>query len=331
MIVHAYATASHYRAHILPILDALPPEVRGRFHAPRHIEGGAPGIPTGRALVASWADLHTVRKRGGECIFVEHGAGQTYSGKGERSPAYSGGDRREGVVLYLVPSETVAQRCRETQPDVPVAVIGTPPYLDRFLTARDLGHGAPETVGADRETAGQASRATIALSFHAPYNIVPEAGWAWPHYRSAIEALAREGTYRLLGHGHPRAWPKLEPWWRKIGVEPVRDFCDVLALQPDLYVIDNSSTGPEAAACGIPVLWLNAPQHRRDVEHGGRFFDWPRGQVQVDGPGDLADGIKAALFDPPEVQVAREAMVAEVYGFTDGRSTERAVEAIMHL
>ncbi len=134
--------------------------------------------------------------------------------------------------------------------------------------------------------------------------------------------------WELLGHGHPRAYGALRRRWRELGIEAVPDFADVLD-RADLLVLDNSSAGPEFASTGKPVLWLNSPAYRRHVHHGGRFWLWPEGQVTVDHPDDLLAGIERALADPPDVALARAAMVAGIYAYTDGHAAERAAAAIV--
>lgn len=177
---------------------------------------------------------------------------------------------------------------------------------------------------------------TVALTFHwnVPWSesggsTCPEMGTAFPYYSAALGALARIAPlngWHLLGHGHPRAWGVLERRWRELGIERVPDFEDVLE-RAELLVGDNSSVLPEFASTGKPVLWLSAPWYK--TAHGGRFFDWPRGQVQVDRPEDLIHGVGLALADPPEVRAARTAMVESVYVATDGHAAERAAAAIV--
>jgi glycosyltransferase involved in cell wall biosynthesis len=94
------------------------------------------------------------------------------------------------------------------------------------------------------------------------------------------------------------------------------------------FLAHNTSALPEFASLGKPVVWMNAPWYRRGMNHGGRFWEWPAGQVQVDAPTELAAAVEAALEDPPAVAEARAAMLAKVYVATDGKATERAVAAI---
>jgi glycosyltransferase involved in cell wall biosynthesis len=322
MTVAVYASEEHYLNHVLPVWRALPPALQGPIHVPRYLAAavGGPCVPLGGSvsgfvLVAAWQDLHRVRRAGARAVFVEHGAGQTYQLDETKLPhrSYSGGGQREGVVLYLVPGPAVAARCLVAQPDVPVVEIGTPAYLDPIL------RGPP---------AERTGTPVVAVSFHPDLTLCPETRWTFPYYADAVARLAERTDLSVIGHGHPRAWATLERWYRQHGIEPVADFVDVVR-RADVYVCDNSSSLPEAAACGLPLVWLNGPGWRRDVSHEGRFWTWPRGQIQVDDPADLDEAVDAALRDSPEIQIRRRAMVDGIYTHRDGRTAERAVDAIL--
>lgn len=179
---------------------------------------------------------------------------------------------------------------------------------------------------ADRRGVASTPRPVVAFAFHWDgSNIVPEAGNAWPTFGPHLHTLT--DRYEVLGHGHPRIFRSLRPHYERMGVEPVADWREVFS-RADLLAVDNSSIGPEFAATGKPVLWLNAPHYRRDVWHGGRFWEWPTVQVQCDEPAYLGECVDAALHDGPSVASAREAMVASIYAFRDGLASVRAADAI---
>jgi CDP-glycerol glycerophosphotransferase (TagB/SpsB family) len=165
------------------------------------------------------------------------------------------------------------------------------------------------------------------VSFHWDCRVVPETRWAFPFYNRALKNLARRTDIQLLGHSHPRARRQLVPFWRSLGVEFIEDFDDVLDVA-DVYVADATSTIYEAAAVGIPVVVLNSPLYRRDVEHGLRF--WEAAQV---GPNcDSARELHSKIFesiDPTEQQVKEtERCLDLVYTLRDGSSSKAAVEVI---
>lgn len=320
LTVDAYCSERSYLDHVLPVWNALPPDLRGQLFVagpaatelnrlPAKTRHGQPNRRVGPpVIVASPQDHLVVRQRG--TIFVEHGAGQTYGGDPTtaRHPSYAGGTRRDNVRLFICPNENVARRNRLAYPGSDAVVVGCPKLDPWHRGERPLG---------DHE-------GVVAISFHADMPLCPETRSAFSHYASSLERLAQ--NYRVIGHAHPRWWPKMSRFWESIGVKSVRDFATVLD-QADLYVCDNSSTTFEFASTGRPVIALNAPWYRRDVEHGLRFWSHVPGR-QVDGPDELDEAITAAILEPWSHSGEREAAVREVYAFTDGRAAERAAQAV---
>mgnify|MGYP001591418379 FL=1 len=326
-MIDALATWPHYQAHVLPVFAALSEENRGTFYVgtdeqliltakARGVEAdlGYPRGVGGLVIVAGHTDMAQCPDR--HFIFVEHGSGQAYAGVD--SPSYSGGSMRPRVALFLTLNETTATRERAANPDVPVEIVGSP-RLD------ELTEHAYDRRGPSRSS----TPPVVAFCWHAHIKIAPETRATYPYWFPAVRRLHESGAYRVLGHGHPREWRKLRGWYEKVGIEAVEDFADVVA-QADLVCVDNSSTGPEfAAATGRPVLWLDAPAYRREVEHGGRFWDWPTGQVSCDEPERLPQRIALALADTHEAANARQVMVDTIYPpWARGRAAELAVEAI---
>lgn len=319
MLVDSYASLPHYAEHLQPVLEQLERRsLLGERWAPRHGEWWGRAMArrdlSRPVLVAGFADAQRVTPS--PVILLEHGAGQAYVDTTNGS--YSGGAGWERAVLFLCPNEAVARRWRATY-RAPAVVVGAP-KLDRWHDpARDL---------AQSRAVNHAP--VVAITFHWECSIVPETRSAWQHYDRALPELvtwAEQAGVELLGHGHPRLWGKIERRWRKLGVEPVEHFDEILE-RADLLVGDNTSALPEFASTGRPVLWLNAPWYRRDVDHGGRFWTWPQGQVCVDEPDELPERILQALADPPPARLSRSRMVQRVYPLRDGRAAERAADAI---
>jgi hypothetical protein len=246
---------------------------------------------------------------GGPVVLCEHGAGQSYQGN---HSSYAGGRGREQVVLFLCPNEAAAERNRHAYPGVPALAIGCP-KLDAYHLSPAKPRGAPPV---------------LALSFHWDCLVAPESRWAFPPYRNVLPGLA--SAYHVLGHGHPRVWPRLEEQYRNMRLEPVADFDEVMR-RADLYICDNSSTLFEFASTGRPVVVLNAPYYRREVNHGLRFWEAATVGIQCDDPHLLLQAVKQALADLPEQQAARQAAVSLAYAHTDGRAAERGAEAILGL
>jgi hypothetical protein len=109
----------------------------------------------------------------------------------------------------------------------------------------------------------------------------------------------------------------------------VRDFEEVLD-RADLYCCDHMSTLYEFAFTGRPVVVLNAPWYRRDVEHGLRFWEYADVGVNCDEPGDLLESIALALEDRPEQRKARERAVKAVFPYR-GIAARVAAQEIISL
>jgi hypothetical protein len=272
-------------------------------------EGDKPPIDRDALTVcAARGDYHRTT---GPVVYMAHGNGQAFV-SGEHN-GYAGGTGLERVVQFLSPNEHNAAAWRGAYPSRPVDVVGCP-KLDA-LPARERAPG---------------SRPVVALGFHwdprSTGNRICETWTAWPYYRKAVERLAAaDRSYDLIGHGHPRIRNGLERWFGKLGVEWVDDFRDVLA-GADLYVNDCSSTLYEAATM-MPVVVLNIPQYRREVEHGLRFWEYADVGLQVDRPADLMPQIWSALTAPTAICQRRSEIVDAVYPYR-GEAARRAAELI---
>lgn len=300
MVIDAFCSSPWYVDHVRPIWLAIPPEHRGTFHvshvaatAARGLPGLQVGRPTGNqrpTLTVSYGDYRAAKSVGRDYIALgQHGAGQSYS---IPHRAYPGGEGQGGVSLFLVPNEHAAARTRKAYPRARVELVGCP-KLDSL--PRKERSGEP----------------VVALSFHwdGP-GIAPEMKSAWSWYQRALPDVGKR--WKVLGHAHPRIVSKCGATYRRAGIEVVASFTDVLE-RADLYACDNSSSLFEFAATGRPVVVLNQPAFRRDVEHGLRFWEASGVGHNVSAPGDLASGIEYALGDPVEMQRERERALSLVY------------------
>ena len=337
MAIDAVACEPQFIDHLAPVWRLLPPPHRGRFlttpqlvdHARLRgidaevVDAGAlrrgslppranPG-PGPVAFVCSIGDIKVGRRPElgyRRFVFMEHGAGQSYLGDRHaiRHSSYAGGEDREDVELFLVPNEYSAAMWRQAYPAARVEVVGCPKLED--LPRREDGPGP-----------------VVAISFHWPSKASLESDTAIGHYFLALPEIAK--AFTVIGHAHPKAdWPeRARRYYRRAGIPFVADFADV-CRQADLYVCDNSSTMFEFAATGRPVVVLNAPTYRRDVDHGGRFWDWATVGVQVDQPDGLVPAIHTALVDPPGIREERERVLELVYPVRE-HAAERAAAAIV--
>jgi hypothetical protein len=280
--IRLFARKRHYRDHLLPIWEKLPAEYK--------LEG--PFEQFDRLLIAGGPDI----RHGHPYVYVEHGAGQSYAGVSV--PGYSGGNGHEECELFICPNSAVAARWLGRYPNKPVAVVGCP-RLDKYH-----GHVPPPR--------------TVAVTFHFDLPLVPETRNAFKHYQASLGQVVNEYRsqgWRVLGHAHPRLTKDLKPTWERLGVEwtpdPLRD--------ASVLIADNTSLLAEFLALGRPAVALNAPWYRRDVWHGGRFWEWPL--VYIDGPDDLLSLVLDELSPPGW----------HPYAYADGRASERAVAAISSL
>lgn len=349
MTVNAYAAQRHYVDHIFPVWEALPADVRGDFevrgdaHARLLELGGTPAVrrdPRVPVLVASKIDEDAVRPA--PVVLIEHGAGQSYS---DHNPGYPGGTDRARVVLFICPNTTVADRWLDMYPSTPVAVVGCP-KLDRWLPpayicppciADEFAPGPHSCwdleVAADCEcrVCWPVDEPVVAVTWHWNCPVKPETHSGFELYAPGLRGLiaaSHQGTvaYRFLGHAHPRN-EEAKQWWPKVGVEYAPTFDEVLN-RADVLVVDNSSVAFEFAATDRPVVLMNLPEYRRDVEHGLRFWSHAGIGEQIDHPGELHAAIMRAIRSDPQAS-ARRRLIGDVYTFRDGTSSARAAAAIL--
>lgn len=321
--VDVFTTQRHYFDHVKPVAQAIDAPVqigRGLLGLLSHEATDGvriepfprvprPSHPT--ALVMGPRDIRTAVHRGWERVaYLPHGIGQDYN-RTLMAPQPGGRIPWDRVDLVLLPSEFAGKRFEPLCPDAEKLVIGQP-KLD------ELAAMPPPT---DR---------VAALSFRWGHKRAPESAGAFEHYRAELAAVRRQLEERgieLIGHSHPRIFAEAAPVYREAGIEPVRDFRDVVA-RASVYACDNSSTLFEFAALGRPVVVMNCPAYRRDVDHGGRFWRWADIGEQVAGPEQLAEAIERA-FDSDPNRTRRHAVVDEVLPLTDGQAAMRAAEALI--
>lgn len=314
-LIDVIAGHAHYWRHLAPIVDELRRlDVDVRVWATRNGQAwgdrwaGTRVKPRGDiCFVASHNDAHLVRGR--RCIYLEHGAGQTYA-PGEFG--YAGARGLDHVVLFLAPGEHVATKWRAAYPQALVESVGCA-ALDRHV-----------------QNPGHRTSLTVAFTFHWNCGVCPESRTAFDHYAKALPHVVddlRARGVRVIGHAHPRIVARLKPWWEGHGVDVVDEWDDVLD-QVAVLVADNTSAMYEAAALDIPIVVLNAPWYRRDVEHGLRFWSHVPGRM-VDDAGDIVDEVLRAPDDLTS-RVLREAAVAYVYAATPSAAAG-AAHAIMEV
>lgn len=313
MRIHALANALHLLHHLIPILQALPEDLRGEAIQDRQLTPAHVKLWSERdiVMVASYRDIAAARGR--RVIYVEHGAGQSYVGaRGEASRYYHGGDHPDNVVGYIGPRQSVIDAWGR-----PGFAAGAP-ICDPF-----------ELFSTER---------CVAITFHwngAPPNMVgvPEAGTAWEHYvdrLADIVAEFRRNDWTVLGHHHPRFLAPVSVW-NRLGVEVAP--AEEVRRRAQLLVADNTSLMYEMMYLGRGVIALNAPWYRRDVEHGLRFWEHAP-KVQVDDADELIDLIPSvASIETASALLCDWDVTQAVYGraFSDGLDGLRAASWITPL
>lgn len=334
-----FARQSHYIDHIAPIYFALDESVRGSFYVPALMHDYAaskgldaiglrpPGVNNkldvappgdGPLVTCAYGDLQVAVRKNPKRpqIFMQHGIGLTFAHNG-----YAGGaGMQREVSLFLDPNEHTRALVMKTFPHKAGFVIGTP-KLDKFFTMLRLRSAqAPDTKAHD-------GKPVVCISFHWDGSaIAPEAGNAFVHYKDILPELARNENFTLIAHGHPRNLGALGHYYQQCGIEIVWDFEEVMK-RADLYVNDCSSTLYEFCVTGKPVVILNAPQFRRGVHTGIRFWKYSDVGPQVNEPEELCNAIVEMLAEPGKRKDERERAVADLYPYL-GRSAERAAEVI---
>jgi hypothetical protein len=305
-LLDALGTEPQYRRHVLPAWLAV--QERGVFWTPdeasaeavrrrhpgedvRALTGGNLPRPV---LVGSYRDHAIARRRRAPAVaYMEHGTGQSYGGDRRMAthPAYAGGGGHEGVGLFLAPNVSAALRWSARYPAVPVHVIGATRVLP-----------PPEPRGAP----------LLVVSFHWQ-GAIPELRGALAHYRSRLRGLS--SALPVAGHAHPRFAKVAERVFRSAGIPFIQDLEEV-AERATVYAVDNSSTLWELGLTR-PVVALNAPWYRRDVDHGLRF--WSHAGLQVDDPDALVVEAGRLLDGVSELEgVRRVALCRDVIPHLDG-------------
>jgi hypothetical protein len=325
--VDFYCSTPQYIDHAAPIWQALDSHARGTFWiAPRNslhvharhrgvdVRFGPPMQRRGQLTVVFGAiDLPAVQRP----VLADHGAGQTYVGLDH--PSWAGGEGRDRVVRFLVPNDHAAAANRRRYPHIPNVVVGSP-HVEQLTTI---------------PRASNEERVTVVFSRHwdgGPLErIVPELRSAWRYWHTPIVDLARANRRGPVAfHAHPRCSAFAQRDAQRADVPFLPTFDEVVA-RADVYVVDNSSTGFEWAALDRPVVWLDAPWYRRDVEHGLRFWSHADVGIRVQDARALVGVLDAYAADPDLCGGRRRQLIGDVFPIIDGaaRTAAAAIEELL--
>lgn len=300
------ATEPHFVDHLLPVYNALPDDVKGEFCL--HPKNLTPGMIT---AVASWGSYTVAQRRtAGPIIFFEHGAGFTYE---NNHPSYAGGPGRDKTILFCNVNEYAQEKNSKAYPQIKNVIVGSP-KLDSLLNIEKSIENKPK----------------VAFSWHWDCKVTPETRTAFPHYRTQLKNIIRKNNaiWEPLGHSHPRGWPTMRQYYRRNSWEIVENFDEILR-RADIYVCDTSSTIYEfVAVTNRPVVVLNAPYYRKEVNHGLRFWENIPG-LQVENPLKLSHAINEALFND-NFKDKRIEITKKIYPFL-GSSVQQAAKEILNI
>ena len=311
--IDVFAREPHHALHAKALYDALPDDIRGDF-----ILSEREFLLSKHQYVAvfSYGDLkvayHTTKK----IVFCEHGAGMFYN---VVHASYAGSLACRGnVVLRLSPNKTHADKEKETLDKTPVVIVGMP-KMDAFAAHRN------DFVNKYEKRPDM--KPTIAVSFHWDCEVCPETKST---YKTFLPAIARlQGSYNIVGHGHPRILNTLRGIYREANIKIWADFNRVLR-EADMYVCDNSSTIYEFGFMRKPIVLLNGPTYRKNVEHPGNPRFWKHADIgpQVDSPMHLTEAFNDAWDNFPMYLPKIDAATNTVFTYTDGKCAQRAANAI---
>lgn len=242
--------------------------------------------------------------------FASHNSGDP---KSAWLPGYSasGGRNHRGVIGYIAPSQTVADRWHPK----PAVAVGCP-KMDRWYGEPRLTYPA------------------VCIAWHwDAARVSPEARSAFAHYQASLPQIVdtlHHQNVAVYAHAHPRWGNTLDREFWKAGFDAVLSSDREVFQQCSVLAMDNSSLMYEFASLGRPVVALNAPWYRREVDHGLRFWQHVPGW-QADDASEAIDLLLAAIVDPTFGQEFAVPAVAHAYEFVDGRASERAAQWITQL
>lgn len=234
---------------------------------------------------------------------IEHGAGQSYDSK---IPGWCRGSNKymHRVKLFMATNKYCLEPFKKNNPEVKAKIIGCPKI--------DWVEKKPMTT----------DDPLIVFSWHWSCNSLPETLGGFDYWKSEVVNVSKH--FNVAIHGHPRLQGDTEPFCLQNNIRFIKDFNEVLATA-DIYAIDNSSTMFEFALTGRPIIVLNNPWFRRDVNHGMRFWEFSNIGVNCDSRLDLMDSIDECLDD--EYEANRERISSLIYPFHK-RSTEEAIKTL---
>ena len=247
-------------------------------------------------LVLSYSWVNVLNKAKLDTIFLEHGAGQTYI---TDNISWNRGECQY-IKLALVPNGHCAKAFEKS--NIEAQIIGCPKIRDDYEFSEN-------------------EKPLVVFSWHWECKVLPETLGSFDYWKDEI--LNLKDKFNIAIHAHPVMSRRVALWCKRNDLRFIKQFDDVVK-EADLYCMDNSSTLFEFARIGKPVLVLNPPWFRRDVEHGLRFWELSNIGVNCNDVSELEVCLEKALKN----QNYNSNLSNVVYPYIGKEATEKAVEAI---
>ena len=280
----------HYNAHQFPIADLL-----GRKGHDVCIGDYVP-TPDSLAVVASYKDLVRIRPNRTLLVYMEHGAGQSYQNLPSNLANYYSGGEREGVAAILAPGKIAAEAYWRSGYKGEVVQIGCPKLQDMMLLYNNYQRDPAKPF-------------RVGLCFHWDCRVCPETEATWHQWLHIIDFLTPDPLLEFVGFVHPRN--KIQ-----LGMQyAMRDVPVVDSRTPvDCLLCDNSSVGFELNACGVPVIWLDGIQYRKNVQHGLRFSVECQPRIRYhESAKDTADELRNYIYMRRVTKIKPMRLLNDVY------------------
>lgn len=206
-------------------------------------------------IVASRSDARTAAQHRKPVLLLEHGAGQSYVlPNGKRIDASGDEHPDPNVIAHLAPNIAAVEAARPYLPNATAHIIGSP-WL-AHLEATILPHRQP-------------APGLIVYMPHWNPPLHTAARGSWPWAAPILRTLHMTEPDLTVGYApHPRhnLNPDKHPSTARLHLE--RHTHTAALTHASAILTDNTSMGWEAAALGIPTIWLQAPEYDNAADDG---------------------------------------------------------------
>lgn len=330
-----FANTVQYIEHLLPLFNAFKEEDK-IFLAPKELKSNLPTQNTllysqerdlityikdlvskdknTLCVVASYGSVRRLSKKDYpvlQFILLEHGAGQIYQSE---VPGWARGSFRHSnrIKLFLGTNKFCVEAFKKNNNDITSYIVGCP-KLDNIETQIN-----------------DYNNPLVVFSWHWDCDSIPETRSGFNFWAEEVLTLHKDKDkkFRIAIHGHPRLQDQTKAFCMKHQIDFIKTF-DYVLKYANIYVVDNSSTLYEFAATTKPVILLNNPFYRRDVEHGMRFWEHVDLGLNCDRRGEIRPLIDFIIKNKGDTlcNERKKAIIDEVYPYR-GQSTLKCINII---